>query len=385
MDNDKSPKTAKNNCELCHYITDNITDYNKHLSTAKHTRMITENDKSPKNTKYNCELCQYITDNIKDYRRHLTTAKHHRITMNNDKSPKNTKIIHNSKVISHHICNCGKKYLYLSGLSKHKHTCSENISNEISWTIDPSSNEIKLNETMMYKLFKEMMESTHGIITTMTESNKEVISTMTESNNELKQIIMNQQTQILELASKPIINNTMNNSNNNNNNNITVNMFLNDYCKEAMTLTHFIKSIKPSKEQIMYMTNKGNREGLMQIMNHSLCSMKITERPIHFTDIKRNTNWIKNDDGWTKEQEQESMMRLCKNINKSCQQTILGLINDDKEYLVPRSDKHELFLKMVMEANGGAGFKEESNATYAINIIKEQLYLGKDEIQKAIC
>ena len=152
-----------------------------------------------------------------------------------------------------------------------------------------------------------------------------------------------------------------------------------------MTLKHFIKSIKPSKEQIMYMTNKGNREGLMQIMNHSLCSMKITERPIHFTDIKRNTNWIKNDDGWTKEQEQASMMRLCKNINKSCQQTILDLINDDKEYLVPRSEKHELFLKMVMEANGGAGFKEESNATYAINIIKEQLYLGKDEIQKAIC
>ena len=339
-----------------------------------------DNKKSLKVAKYNCELCGYITNNITDYNKHLSTAKHARITMDNKKS---------------HICFCGKPYLYASGLSKHKNICftyqkhkyntqnePENVfiqfdseqqtypinnivdySNEASWSIDPSSNEIQLNQNMMYKLFKELMESNN------------------ESNKEFKQIILEQQTKILELASKPTVNNTQINKTNNN---ITVNMFLTDYCKNAMTLKSFIKSINPSTDQIMYMTNKGNREGLIQIMKHSLCSMKITERPIHFTDIKRNTNWVKNDDGWIKEPEQDSMMRLCKNINRSCSKKILEIIDEDKEFLVHRSEKHELFLKMVMEANGGAKSQEDVNATFAINTIKDCLYLGKDEIQNAI-
>ena len=192
---------------------------------------------------------------------------------------------------------------------------------------------------------------------------------------------MEQQSQILELARKPTVNNTQINKTKNV---ITVNMFLIDHCKEAMTLNTFIKSIKPSQEQIMYMTNKGNREGLIQIMNHTLCSMNITERPIHFTDIKRNTTWVKKDDGWIKEHDLASMNRLCKNINRSCTIKIMEIIDEDKEYSIPRSDKHELFLKMVMEANGGAGLKEDSNALAAINIIKDRIYLGSNNIVKAV-
>ena len=46
-DSKKSLKVAKYNCELCGYITNNITDYNKHLSTAKHARITQDNEKSP--------------------------------------------------------------------------------------------------------------------------------------------------------------------------------------------------------------------------------------------------------------------------------------------------------------------------------------------------
>ena len=62
----------------------------------------------------------------------------------------------------------------------------------------------------------------------------------------------------------------------------------------------------------------------------------------------------------------------------------MEIIDEDKEYSIPRSDKHELFLKMVMEANGGAGLKEDSNALAAINIIKDRIYLGSNNIVKAV-
>jgi hypothetical protein len=345
-----------------------------------------DNEKTPKNAKnYYCEKCNFICSKQSEFDRHLSTRKHKRITQDNKKT---------------YICLCGNTYRYASGLSKHKNSCIqiksntlENSSNEILWTIDPSSNEVKLNENMMYTLFKEMMESNNELITTMAESNQEVITSMTESNQEviatlsdsnreLKQIILEQQATILELASKPTINNTNSNNNNSHNKtNITINMFLNEQCKDAMTITNFIKSINPSLEQVMYMTNHGNRDGLIQIMNDSLGSMKITERPIHCTDIKRNVNWVKKDEGWIKEYKQESMNRLCLNINELCERTIIELMRADPEYTKSRSDKNELLLKMLIEAHGGAGYKRQINTESAINQMKEKMFLGKDEIR----
>jgi hypothetical protein len=253
-------------------------------------------------------------------------------------------------------------------------SCKENIElqnvivqidpTEIPWSIDPSSNEIKINEYMLYKLFKEMMESNN------------------ETTQELKQIILEQQSTILELANKPTINNT--NTNSHNKTNITVNMFLNEQCKDAMTINNFIKTINPSLEQIMYMTNHGNRDGLIQIMSDAFSSLKITERPIHCTDLKRNLTWVKTDDGWSKELEQESMKRLCNIINNLCTNKIIEITNLDPEYKIKRSDKHEMFLKMLMESTGGSGAKEQPNTASAINHMKDKLFLGKNEIQTAI-
>ena len=388
MDKDKIPKISKYKCEMCHYITDNIKDYNKHLFTAKHTRLTNNKDKV---LKYKCELCRYATDNVKDYNKHLSTAKHIWITIDKDKIPNKDKIPKNEQtpqLNAMHICNCGKKYLYTSGLSKHKNICISNTKpiftpmnsckencelqnvivqidpTEMPWSIDPSSNEIKMNENMLYMLFKEMMESNN------------------ESNKEFKQIILEQQSTILELANKPTINNT--NTNSHNKTNITVNMFLNEHCKDAMTINNFIKSINPSMEQIMYMTNHGNREGLIQIMSDAFSSLKITERPIHCTDLKRNLTWVNTDDGWLKEFEQESMKRLCNIINNLCTNKIIEISNLDPEYKIKRSDKHEMFLKMLMESTGGSGAKEQSNTASAINQMKDKLFLGKNEIQNAM-
>ena len=347
-----------------------------------------DNEKTAKNGRiYNCEKCNFICSQRSDFDRHLSTRKHKRITQDNKKT---------------YICLCGNAYIYASGLSKHKNSCCiqiksntiEDSSNEILWTIDPSSNKVKLNEKMMFQLFKEMMESNNELITTMAESNnelittmaesnQEVIATLSESNKEFKQIILEQQAKMMEMASKPTINNT--NSNNNNKTNITVNMFLNEQCKDAMTINNFLKSINPSMDQLMYMTTRGNKEGLIQIMNDTLCSMKITERPIHCTDMNRNVTWVKQDEGWSKEYEQESMKRICLHINHACEKKIIKIVEDDPEYTIPRSEKHEQFLKMLAEANGGAGFKEHINAAAAINTIKDRIFLGKDEIQKAIC
>ena len=361
LDSNKNAKKCKIfSCVKCAFNTSNLFNYNKHLTTRKHLLDRLDLLDSNKNAKDATSISSV---------KNATDEKNAKYAM----AAKDAKDAKDAKL----KCElCFREYQTSGGLRKHKLSCNKQTCqkvNETETTIESQnivihqnalSNDNHMNEPMMYKLFNEMFES----------------------NKEFKQIILEQQTKMMEMASKPSMNNS-NNSNNNNNNktNITVNMFLNEHCKDAMTINNFLKSINPSTDQLMYMTNEGNRNGLIQIMNDSLCSMKITERPIHCTDIKRNTNWVKKDDGWIKENEQESMKRICLHINHACEKKIIKIVDDDPEYKIKRSEKHEHFLKMLMEANGGAGFKEHINASSAINIIKDRIFLGKDEIQKAIC
>jgi hypothetical protein len=391
LDSKKDAKRCKIfSCIKCAFNTSNLFNYNKHLSTRKHLLDLLDLLDSNKNAKdatsistveneTDAKNAKYAKDakNIKDAKdakdaTSIIAAKDAKdatsiIASKNIKDAKDAKL----------KCElCFREYQTSGGLRKHKLICNKQTCQKVNETEtiiesqnivipqnvlsnDSHMNDRYTNDPMMYKLFNDMFES----------------------NKEFKQIIMEQQAKMMEMASKT----TINNSNSHNKTNITVNMFLNEQCKDAMTINKFLKSINPSMDQLMHMTNEGNREGLIQIMNDSLCSMKITERPIHCTDMNRNITWVKQDDGWLKEYKQESMKRICLHINHACEKKIIKIVDDDPEYTIPRSEKHEHFLKMLAEANGGAGCKEHINAASAINIIKDRIFLGKDEIQKAIC
>ncbi len=169
MDTLKSGKNPVNICICCNYITGDIKDFNKHTMTAKHIKIhkmdTPDTLKSGKKPVNICIYCNYITDDIKDYKKHTMTAKH-------IKNNKNNKM---DTLKSEYVCNCGKKYKFSQGLSKHRNVCCiinpvasiqsqnecENIlmhlepdqptnnfivdeSDEPPWTIDPSSNEVKV-------------------------------------------------------------------------------------------------------------------------------------------------------------------------------------------------------------------------------------------------
>ena len=101
-----------------------------------------DNNKIPKNPlkTFTCDNCNYTTCNLKDYKKHLSTAKHQRIMSDNDLSP---------KIPKQYICPCGNKYRYSSGLSKHKNKCKY---------IPPSHSIEMLPEPTMEYLLKENLE-----------------------------------------------------------------------------------------------------------------------------------------------------------------------------------------------------------------------------------
>ena len=209
-----------------------------------------KNPKKPIN-KYECKKCHFSLVNKKDYNRHLTTRKHQRIT-NDNKKPNYSK------------CECGKVYKFRSGLSKHKKTCNSNIED----TID---------------IFQKVLEQ--------------------------QQDLQEKMNQVATKQSGNVIN-----YNNNTNNKTTINVFLNEQCKDAINLTDFMNSLEISLEDLQYTKEHGYIKGISNIFVKHLQDMPARERPFHCSDKKRMQFYVKDEDKWEKDDRHEKIDESISNI-----------------------------------------------------------------------
>ena len=212
--------------------------------------------KTPKNSKkFICETCDFKCCNKQDYTRHLMTAKHKMLTdvdINVDNLvPKNAKA---------YTCDCGNVYKYRQSLSRHKQMCQKNS--------------------------KKLQENTF-----VPEKEKEE----EPSEKQLMLTIIKQMAEIM-----PRIGDTNNSHNTNCNNTFNVQMYLNNECKNAMSIQDFIKSIELNMSHLNAITDKGYVDSVSNIMIKALSDLEITDRPLHCTDLKRDTIYIKDHDEWNK-------------------------------------------------------------------------------------
>ena len=233
--------------------------------------------------KYYCKNCDYLTYKKTDYKKHLETKKHNdNFNDNND----------NTKNKYKYVCICGNTFLYASGLSRHRRTCEKS---KISKKIENS------------EITAEMMKNS------ITE---ETVLKLIEQNNEL----------LKKMSEMAVVNNITNNnntyntntytsnSNNNNGNHFNINMFLNEQCKDAMTLKEFIDSIEISFEHLKYTKENGLDVGITKLIMDKLSDLTIYERPIHCTDLRRETIYVKDENGWNKDIDHTKMKKAIFNV-----------------------------------------------------------------------
>ena len=301
---------------------------------------ITKNpQKSPK--KFNCKKCDYHCSNKKDFNKHLRTTKHLMDNMDNKKSPQ--------KSPAHHSCaDCGRKYKYSSGLSKHRKKCKKNkarVAREKA-----ASARLEFLEARVKELEKTALQhvDNSGADVVSLEVVRELVKNQNRANeslhNTLKEII-------------PTIGN-------NNNNRISINVFLNQHCKDAMNLTDFVNKIKISVEDLLYTKEKGYAEGISNIFRKHLTDMKPTERPFHCSDTKRLQFYVKEEDKWAKDTKHTKMDRGIHDISikqikhlKEWENTHPGYL--DNEEL--RSEWHGLVEAMCRSSSSSETDKIKKN------------------------
>ena len=266
-----------------------------------------------KNIKFfHCELCDYKCSKRGDFNRHILTNKHIRLTETNKNASKNI-----TQTQSENICDCGKIYKHKSSLCKHKKTCSFYNDN----TIINNKNTL---ENLVIQLMSE---------------NNEIKNTLIRENIELKQKINEKDNQINELLPKlgNITNNTINN------NKLNINVFLNEKCKDAITINDFIDKIEISLKNLLTTREKGLGIGLSEIINENMNKLSIYERPIHCTDKKREVLYIKNDT-WEKDKDMEKTRDMLKGLQSHQFKSMKKWIDEHPNYMEDDNLKHEYML-----------------------------------------
>jgi hypothetical protein len=330
-------------CELCDYNTCRKSSWVKHINTEKH---ILKNDKLKVSKKYTCASCDYITIDKNKWEKHIKTDNHF---MKND-------VV---KVLEKYTCSCCDYMTrYKSNWQRHIVTEKHLYKSDLSKVSTPEEKEVtpishhNTSETDILK------------ITTM------FIETMKKNQDFQKEILG----VIKESTSNNNSHNTIT-TNSNNTNKFNLNFFLNETCKDAMNLSEFVESLKITLNDLENVGKLGYTEGISRIFTKGLKELDVNKRPIHCSDLKRETVYVKNANKWEKEGDQ--LKRAIKQITNKNIKLIPKWKEENPGHHQYHNNKNDDYLKIMYESMGPTDELEEEKTFGKIitNLAKETVIL----------
>jgi hypothetical protein len=294
---------------------------------------------------YVCEKCDFKCSKYSDYTRHLSTRKHQKVLNDTNITP---------DYATAYICKCGNEYKHSSGLYRHKKVCTGP---------NTDTNVTDLDKDEIANLILHAVKET-------TNSKDILIVELLKQNNEFKELLLDQNRQMMELAKNS---GTTINNNCNNNNKFNLNVFLNETCKDAITMSEFINSFEVTREDFIRTGKVGFVEGISTVMMKRIRNMELHTRPLHCTDLKRETVYIKNDDKWEKEDIDKTHLRKAvKTVAHKNMNELKRWYSDSKpEVDTIGTDAYENYFKYYQAALGG--YDKEEDIKFEEKIIKNVL------------
>ena len=331
---------VKFKCEVCDFYTSKKSNFMTHIATKKHIiKTAHETQKSTllkqnETKKTSTVSLQYVCKNCKCNFNSRTTLWRHKIKC--DVKPNNS--------IWLFVCEgCHSRFNSIANLMNHKQDCSSinviNQTNEkinIDEKINGEGEELKHN----FKIEREGSTSADQLL--------KLLPKLTDA--------------MIAIAERPV------NVNNNCTNKMTINMYLNEECKDAMNLTDFVNKVQISLDDLMYTQQHGYVKGISNIFVKQLQDMDPKDRPIHCSDKKRMQFYVKEEDKWEKDNQHS---KIDNSIAKITHKQILKIREwEDKHPNFLEDDKlTHIWQKMCSETMGGAQDAERNKN--CINIKKE--------------
>jgi hypothetical protein len=264
------------------------------------------------------------------------------------------------KVAGKFVCICGNIYKDRSGLWRHKNNCKKSpeldLDNTKSFPTPPEihSTQTDADISKMTALFMESVKQNQEILLQNQEFQKKMFDMMKDNIGTI---------------------NSNNTITTNNNTKFNLNFFLNETCKDAMNLSDFVDSLQITLADLENVGKLGYAEGISRIFTRGLKQLEVNKRPIHCSDLKRETVYVKNDNKWEKEGDQ--LKKAIKQITNKNIKLIPKWKEENPGHQQYHNNKNDEYLKIMYESMGPADELEEQKSFGKIitNLAKETVIL----------
>ena len=294
---------------------------------------------------YVCNYCDYTCSRKNDYDKHILTPKHkNRTTLNTleqkvAETPKNF------------VCkNCNKAYNARNSLWYHQKNC-------------------KTEDTYEHNVNENMY---NGI------NDKELILMLIKQNAELVKETSDFKSMMMKVLENGSHNNSHNTTTTNSHNKaFNLQFFLNETCKDAMNIMDFVESIKLQVSDLESVGELGYVEGISNIIVKNLNALDVTQRPVHCTDKKRETIYIKDDNKWEKDEEQKKMHKMIKKVADKNARLLPKFTEKYPDYKNYHSKNSDRYCKIIVESMGGSGDNDYEKEEKIIKNIAKNIIIEK--------
>jgi len=333
---------------------------NKQKKMREHKQPTMEKQK----VKFKCELCDFYTSKKSNFMTHLSTKKH--IIKKSHETQKSMLLKQNetkktSTVSLQYVCkNCQCNFNSRTTLWRHNTKCNVKPNNFFCLFVCEGCHS-RFNSISNLMNHKQDCSSIN--VEELKHNFKiEKVDESPTSADQLLKLLPKLTDAMIKIAERPA------NVNNNCTNKMTINMYLNEECKDAMNLTDFVNKVQISLDDLMYTQQHGYVKGISNIFVKQLQDMDPKERPIHCSDKKRMQFYVKEEDKWEKDNQHS---KIDKSIAKITHKQILKIREwEDKHPNFLEDDKlTHIWQKMCSETMGGAQDAERNKN--CINIKKE--------------
>ena len=295
---------------------------------------------------YNCDKCRYSTSNKTHWNRHIQTEKHGKVLLATDCQQKKH-ISHITSIEPKFGCECGKFYTDRSGLWRHRKKCVQ--SNDASSGVAVVAHD----QPSLVTLIQDMMKQ----------------------NQEL-------QRQLIELANekKNVINNTINY------NKFNLMVFLNEYCKDAVNFSDFVRSLELELTDLEDTGKLGYAAGISNIFIRNLKNLDIFKRPIHCSDLKRETIYIKDQDNWQKEEGNEKIKKAIESVTNKNIKLLPEWMKQNPDFINGESTTSDQYLVIMNQSMGVTDDEEydKKQINKIITNIAKEVTIDKELVMQTI-
>ena len=289
-----------------------------------------------------CKTCKFKCNKNSQMEKHSNTKKH--------KTNNNT-----NNIIKQHIiftCICSSEFNSRTSLWRHRKKCETvlNELNELSLTVTEDGNHTIISNDLVMQLLKQ--------------------------NNDLQLMLIEQSNKMFELAKEAKY---VTNNNNSNNNQFNLNVFLNDKCKDALNLDDFVDSLQLQIKDLEETARLGYSDGISRIFINGLRELDIFKRPIHCSDLKRETIYIKEQNIWEKDDVQKTKLsRAIKAIGRKNIKQIFEWQKLYPEYNDSSSKQNDKYNKLICNTmNGSTEEEQASNLNKIIRNVTKEVVIDK--------